>query len=63
MCQVILGQLITPIFQALSFCTLLSTALRLLAGPHKLGSVFLEPNLCGPGHYLNPLTNLPNADE
>lgn len=38
MCQVILGQLITPIFQALSFCTLLSTALRLLADLHRLGS-------------------------
>src|SRR5690625_389435 len=38
MCQVILGQLITPIFQALSFCTLLSTALRLLAGLQRLGS-------------------------
>jgi len=44
MCQVILGRLIISIFQALCFCTLLTTALRLLAGLYELGSKNQELN-------------------
>ncbi len=45
MCQVILGRLITPIFLAFYFCTLFSTALRLLTAPYRLRSKNQEPNL------------------